>query len=269
MNRRWRVRAAAFALAIGAVALLGPACAKKETASSTPPVDSTVNADSIKLALAVEGRDTYLGYCAMCHGVWGEGDGPMAAQVEAEGGARPATLNDPILLDRVGRTELLTIIRQGGAKSHLSKMMPPWGSKLSPEVTEAVANYVMALPQFKPGIPRAAVEQYLAAPAGSTADGRKLFVFYCTMCHGPDAKGDGLLADSLWIKHQVRPRNLNETAYFAPKTDQEIYLTVALGGETTGHSVYMPGWGGVRLSPAEMKDLVSYIRAISKTESRP
>ena len=178
-------------------------------------------------------------------------------------------MDDPILLDRVGREELRSIVQHGGAESHLSKMMPSWGGKLPPGMIDQVTDYVMALPQLKPGIPRAAVEQYLAAPAGTVGEGRKLFVFYCTMCHGPEAKGNGPLADSLWIKHQVRPRDLSDSEYFAPKADQEIYLTIASGGATTGHSMYMPGWGGVRLSPDEMKDLVSYIRAVSQTESRP
>jgi putative copper resistance protein D len=146
--------------------------------------------------------------------------------------------------------------------------MPSWGTQLPAETIAQIADYVMVLPRLKPGISRAAVEEYLATPAGAAADGRKLFVFYCTVCHGPEGQGDGILADTLLAKHQVRPRNLTETAYFAPKTDQEIYMTVALGGDHTAHSELMPGWS-VKLSPDEVKDLVSYIRAISKTESKP
>jgi len=260
-----------FVLTVGAIAIFATACGK-ETARTTvtseaDSIAQALAADSTALALAERGRDAYLASCAMCHGAYGEGNGPMASQVATQG-KPPAALNDPILLDRVGREELIKIITMGGARSHLSNLMPSWGEKIPAETIEQIADYVMVLPRLKPGITTVKIDEYLQAPPGAAADGRKLFVFYCTMCHGPEAKGDGILADSLWARHQVRPRNLTDTAYFTPKTDQEIYMTVSLGGDYTAHSELMPGWD-VKLSPAEVKDLVSYVRAVSKTESRP
>ena len=204
----------------------------------------------------------------MCHGVWGEGDGPLAPQLLSQNNVRPAALNDPILLARLGRDQIVEVITKGGARTHRSNLMPSWGEKLSPETIGHIADYVMALPDFKPGIPRSIIEDYLKAPPGSSDEGRKTFVFFCTLCHGPYGKGDGILADTLFARYKVRPRNLTDSLYFAPKTDREIFTTVTLGGEFTGHSRYMPGWGGVRLSPAEVKNLVSYIRTLSRTEHR-
>jgi cbb3-type cytochrome c oxidase subunit III len=260
-----------FVLAVGAIAIIAAACGKEAArTSATSEADSIAQAlaaDSTQLALALRGKEAYLGSCAMCHGAYGEGNGPMESQIQSQG-KPPAALNDPILIDQLGRDQLIEIITNGGARSHLSNLMPSWGEKLSPEVIGEIADYVMVLPRLKSGISRAKVEEYLQSPAGTAADGRKLFVFYCTMCHGPEGQGNGVLADSLWAKHQVRPRNLTDTAYFAPKTDQEIYMTVSLGGDYTAHSELMPGWD-VKLSPAEVKDLVSYVRTISKTESKP
>jgi len=267
MKMRWTMRSTWAVVAVGAVVILAPACGK-ETARTAAPSGTSLS-DTTKLAAAQRGREAYLGSCAMCHGVWGEGDGPMALQVETQGKVPPAALNDPILLDKVGRDELIKIITRGGARSHRSNLMPSWGEKLAPEVIAEIADYVMDLPRLKPGISRTTVEQYIQAPPGTADDGRKIFVFYCTMCHGPQGEGNGLLADSLWAKHQIRPRNLTDSLYFAGKSDKEIYMTVSLGGDYTGHSEFMPGWGGVKLSPGDMKDVVSYVRAISRTQPRP
>ena len=260
-----------FVLTVGAIAIIAASCGKEPArTAATSEADSIAQAlaaDSTQLAQAMRGKEAYLGSCAMCHGVYGEGNGPMASQVATQG-KPPAALNDPILLDRVGREQLIEIITKGGARSHLSNLMPAWGDQLPPETIDQIADYVMILPRLKSKIPNTAVEAYLAAPAGTPADGRKLFVFYCTMCHGPEGQGNGVIADSLWAKHQVRPRNLTDTAYFAPKTDEEIFMTVSLGGDYTAHSALMPGWN-VKLTPAEVKDLVSYVRAISKTTSKP
>jgi mono/diheme cytochrome c family protein len=146
--------------------------------------------------------------------------------------------------------------------------MPAWGEHLAPAVVADITEYVMVLPGLNPGIPSATIAKYLAAPAGSPAEGRTLFVHFCTACHGPQGKGDGFNADTLRVRHNVRPRNLTETAYFMKKTDRDIYSTIALGGGHTGKSAFMPGWT-YRLEPAQIKHLVSYVRAISKTPSQP
>jgi mono/diheme cytochrome c family protein len=43
---------------------------------------------------------------------------------------------------------------------------------------------------------------------------------------------------------------------------------VALGGGHIGKSTMMPAWT-VTLTPSQIKDVVSYVRALSKTKSRP
>ena len=270
----WKARTACALLAIGVAVILSTACEKKvpgavSEADSIAAVAAAVKADSVRLAKAMLGREAFFGDCAMCHGPWGEGDGPLASRIQEEGGVAPAQLNDPVLIAKLGRDQIVDIITKGGARKHLSNMMPSWGEKLSPETIGHIADYVMALPEFKPGIPRSTMAEYLKAPPGVPDEGRKTFVFYCTLCHGPFGKGDGIMADTLYANYKVRPRNLTDSLYFAPKPDKEIFATVTLGGEFTGHSRYMPGWGGVRLTPTEIKNLVSYIRSISRTQPRP
>ena len=168
----------------------------------------------------------------------------------------------------MGREELVRVITRGGGHTGRSNLMPPWGDRLDAALIETVADYVMALPDMKPGTPASTIEKYLQAPPGSDANGRRLFVYYCTACHGSFGKGDGYLADSLRRRNNIRPRDLTDSVYFAKQTDRELYVTVALGGGHSGKSVFMPAWT-VTLSPAQIKDLLSYVRAISRTPSRP
>ncbi len=100
------------------------------------------------------------------------------------------------------------------------------------------------------------------------AEGRRLFVYYCSACHGAEGKGNGTLADTIFARAKVRPRNLTDSTYFLPKTDQALFDVISLGGGHMGKSGFMPAWT-VKLSPAEIKDLVSYVRVLSHTPSRP
>jgi cbb3-type cytochrome c oxidase subunit III len=268
MMTRKPTRIAALLLAAGAAAILAGACSKQQ--GKTAGAESTAAPSDTGLPKFTDaGRNAFLGNCAMCHGVWGEGDGPLAGQLEKQAGVRPAGLNDPVRLAQLGRNGVIEVITKGGGRTHRSNLMPPWADKLRPELIGEIADYVMALPVLKPGIPRATVEAYLTSPDGKSDEGRKVFAYYCTACHGPEGHGDGMLADSIWAKGQVRPRNLTDSTYFAPKTDREIFETIALGGRFTGHSNYMPGWGGLHLTTTQIKDVVAYVRTLSHTQSRP
>ena len=234
--------------------------------AQAPKPDSAV---VVKLTTRQErGGKAFLAYCAMCHGDHGAGDGPLAAEILKREGARVAHLDDAARLEKLEAKGVRNVIVRGGGHTGRSNLMPPWGEHLAPAVVDDITSYVMVLPTLNPGIPSATIAKYLAAPPGSPAGGRALFVRFCTACHGPQGRGDGFNADTLRVRHNVRPRNLTETAYFAKKTDRDLYSTIALGGGHTGKSAFMPGWT-YRLEPAQIKDLVSYVRAISKTPSQP
>lgn len=230
--------------------------------------DGTAAAPAGTEAALERGHQVYLAYCAMCHGVWGEGDGPLSAEMRQQSGVGPAHLNDRARLDELGRDEIVKVIKQGGAHTQRSNLMPSWGDRLDTGVINMVADFVMSLPDRKPGVPDATIEKYLAAPAGVPEDGRRLFVFYCTSCHGPYGRGDGVMADTLKARNGVGPRDLGDAAYFSKLTDQDLYVTLSLGGAHSGRSPFMPAWT-TTLKPEEIKDLVSYVRAISNTPAQP
>lgn len=257
---RWLV---AGCLAAGLVAFVLSCQTKREEAPAQVSQDSLRRAEHLS-----SGHQAFLANCAMCHGPWGEGDGPLAPQLAAQGVVKPARLTDRARLDEIGRAEVIEVIRRGGGHTGRSNLMPPWQGRLSSAVINEIADFVMTIPDRTPGVPDATIEKYLGAPAGVPTEGRKQFVYHCTACHGPDGKGDGVLADTLIARNNIRPRDLTDSLYLAKLSDQDLFVAVSLGGAHIGKSSFMPSWT-VTLSPAEIKDLVAYVRAISRTTSRP
>lgn len=255
------------AIVIVGVVALSASCGKR---AEPPPSASkvTMSPESTMLATIDPGQQTFLTHCAMCHGEWGGGDGPLAAQLQREAHVRPAMLNNRERMNQLSRDELIRVITTGGGHTGRSNLMPPWQGKLDRQTIGQVADFVKQLPDLNPGMPPATTQAFLAAPPGSSPEGRQLFVFYCAMCHGTEGHGDGRLADTLFARNNIRPRDLTDSVYFAGKTDQQVFAVVSLGGAHFHKSPYMPVWS-VTLSPAQIKSLVSYIRSVSRTPSRP
>ena len=215
-----------------------------------------------------QGEQAFLAYCAMCHGERGAGDGPLSADLKTQNVTMPAHLNDRARLDDIGRGGVIAVVDKGGAHTGRSNLMPAWGEKLEAALIDSIADYVMDLPDLAPGTPSATIASYLAAPPGVSEDGRRVFVYYCSGCHGPQGQGNGFNAETLRMRHKVRPRDLTDSLYFAPKSAQQLYETVALGGGHMGKSVFMPAWT-YTLKPEQIKDLVTYIRVMSRTTQNP
>ncbi len=209
------------------------------------------------------GQRGFLAYCAMCHGDGGAGDGELASGL-ARRGVVVAHLDDDARMKKLGWAGVRRVIVTGGAHTGRSNLMPAWGEKLAPDLVNDITEYVMALPSRNPPIPEATIRKYLEAPPGAPEQGRRLFVHTCSACHGPFGKGDGTLAETLRKRHNIRPRNLTDSTYIAKKTDQQLFATISLGGGHMKKSPYMPAWT-VTLSPEQIKDVVSYIRVISRT----
>ncbi len=235
-------------------------------ASAVSAMSAAASSSADKLA---RGERAYLGYCAMCHGDNGAGDGPLAADLTKQAAATPLRLDDAARLKTLGPAGLRKVISEGGAHTGRSNMMPAWGGRLGAKVIDEIASFIETLPDRKEtGVPAATLEKYMAAPKGSSEEGRRLFVYYCTACHGPYGRGDGFNADTLRVRHNVRPRNLTDKAYLEKRTDRALYAVIALGGGHQGKSNFMPAWT-YTLQPAQIKSLVAYIRAISGTPSQP
>jgi cytochrome c oxidase cbb3-type subunit 3 len=95
------------------------------------------------------------------------------------------------------------------------------------------------------------------AERGDTADGKKLYLTYCFLCHGVTGKGDGYAA-----RYQsVKPRDLTNNAYMSSRTDQQLFDAISIGGRAFHGSMTMPYWGE-SLTKQQIWDLVAYIRTL-------
>ena len=101
------------------------------------------------------------------------------------------------------------------------------------------------------------------APGAATGDpqlGEPLFRRYCAVCHGPGGRGNGPNAPFL---EEDQPRDLTNPRYVGGLTDEHLYRVIAEGGQAIQGSRFMPPWGRT-LSPAQIWDLVAYVRRLSR-----
>lgn len=198
----------------------------------------------------------YLAQCSVCHGVHGAGDGPLAASITAEGRTPPAVL-DPARVASLGRAGVRQAI-ETGAHRRPDSVMPAWGSHLGPEWADRITEYVAVMP--RPGTPgRAMVDRYLAAPRGTPPSGRRVYVTYCSGCHGPQGGGDGFFAPEL--APTFKPACLRGEV-LATLGDAELTKLISLGGAHAPDAVSMPGWL-YTISPGDRQALVGYLRTLS------
>lgn len=89
----------------------------------------------------------------------------------------------------------------------------------------------------------------VAPTDASIENGKRLFLIYCALCHGPDAKGGGPVAPKF-----IPPPDLT-LELFRQRPDGFLYATIRDGG------ALMPDQREA-LSPRERWDVVNYLRVL-------
>ena len=100
--------------------------------------------------------------------------------------------------------------------------------------------------------------------AQDQSGGRKLYLTYCSSCHGDKGKGDGPAAQSL----PVKPADHTNGAVMNPLTDKYLLEIISKGGGAVGKSAMMPGWGG-QFKEKQLRDILSYVRSIATPPYKP
>ena len=98
-------------------------------------------------------------------------------------------------------------------------------------------------------------------------EGRRLYVSYCMLCHGPEGKGDGPLAKVM----EIKPADLSTTI----RSRSDTILTKIITGEgrqtITGRDRHnllnetMPEWKDV-FSDTQVQALIAYLRFLSRAK---
>ena len=94
--------------------------------------------------------------------------------------------------------------------------------------------------------------------AQSAAEGQKLYMTYCSSCHGDKGRGDGAAGKALPIK----PADHTDGNLMNSFSDDFLMTIISKGGPAVGKSSFMPAWGGV-LKDNQLQDLLAYLRSIA------
>ena len=94
--------------------------------------------------------------------------------------------------------------------------------------------------------------------AQDRAEGRKIYLTYCSGCHGGGGKGNGPAAGSL----PVKPANHTDGNVMNQLPDKELMEVISKGGAAVGKAPFMPAWGG-QFKEKQIRDIVSYIRSLA------
>jgi len=113
----------------------------------------------------------------------------------------------------------------------------------------------------------AAVAALAAAPGAGAAEqfasAIKNYNTYCVQCHGVNRDGNGINSKEM----SVKPRDHTDTKAMADTPDETLFKAIKGGGLAVSKSVLMPKWEGI-LNDDETKEMVAYLRFVSKTESK-
>jgi mono/diheme cytochrome c family protein len=205
--------------------------------------------------IQTQGRIVYEKYCAMCHGERGDGQGPIAALfqtkprnfIKGEYKLKSTPSGSPPLDEDLIRSVKLGLPGTAMA-SH---------AYLSDEEIRAVVSYIKTFSsRFSPEKSPKPLVLPPAPPASPArvAQGRAVYQkSQCIQCHGPEGKGDGVVAEDLAIK----PTDLTRRPFKGGSTPQDIVRIMLTGIEGTPMSPYQ-----FILEDQDLWDLAYYIDSL-------
>jgi mono/diheme cytochrome c family protein len=187
-----------------------------------------------------KGEAVYRNLCASCHGRYGRGDGPAAADL-----AVPLPdFTDSALLANRSDEEIEKRLRANA--SHTP--MAPAAALREGAFLDAIA-YVRTL-----SVPGKHV---------SLLAGRDIYNGSCWVCHGPEGNGKGPAARNV----SPPPRDFTSPEFRIEGREDEVARVITEGAAAAIHgSAYMPEWG-TRLSPQQIRDVMEYLKTFRRPGS--
>lgn len=231
-------------------------------------------ADAFRNADADRGEVVYRAYCAQCHGLSGEGDGPGARGLEP----KPAA-HAQMALDRLPVDYLYNVVFYGGKAVGKSTSMPDWGATLSTRQLADVMTYMTthfrgaeaAATDSDTGMcpqPRTTADAPPQARAArnpleptteNLAAGAELYrktaiPMACQFCHGESGNGLGPMAGGF----DPPPRNFTCAQTMQPISDGQLFWVIRNGSPGTGMLLYPT------LTDEQVWQLVLFLRSLAR-----
>lgn len=102
-------------------------------------------------------------------------------------------------------------------------------------------------------------QEHLTSLTREEQNGKILYDYYCSLCHGDKGDGDGFNSFNM----STPPARHTNATIMATLSDTQIQLVIREGGTALGRSPQMPPWGGV-LTDKETSDLTAFIRTLAQ-----
>ena len=157
--------------------------------------------------------------CAVCHGLDGTGDGPLASKLET----KPADLTDNDNLKKKSDRELFKIIEGTAPHGEVSSAMPQWGLAIQHTQIRSLLSYIRYLHGSKHPV------------SGNPLRGKQVYDNNCTICHGDDGKGEGTITKV----YDMEPADHTDASSMNRMSNEKIHSIIYNG---TKGSKLMPGW---------------------------
>lgn len=205
------------------------------------------------------GLKLFEAYCVGCHGLSGQGDGPMAAALKRDFGVRPMDLSGEYMRSR-SEEQIRLAVTGGGKAVHRTAYMPAWGSTLTDRQVGDLVAYIREM--HSQGAP----EQPPFVEVGEELElGRVLYTVHCLACHGNRGEGDGPFLQGLALGQGgvqgIKAPNLAAYRFFRERTDAQLEDLLS---KETHHSGLTSGstWWQRQMSPQEFESLIFYLRTL-------
>lgn len=226
-------------------------------------------------AQEADGQELYDQWCAGCHGVEGDGEGPAAAWMLP----RPRDFTTALYQIRTTPSgqiptdeDILHVINEGMPGT----TMPGWEEMLSNDERQALVEYVKSFSPFFESSPEPEPIDLGSAPGADDerlAEGEEVYQrIECYRCHGDFGRGDGRSAPTLEDDENrpVAAADLTQPWRFnGGSTVEDIFRTMRTGLDGTP----MPSQsdliqGGV-ITEDELWSLAHYVRSLAPEQAPP
>jgi len=215
-------------LLAGLVAVAG-AC---DGAPGRPPLNSEVIAPDEVVDFDV----LYAGNCAGCHGPDGAGGAAIG-------------LANPVYLAIADDATIRRVTADGVPGTAMPAFARHEGGMLTEKQVDAIVSGIRARwaqPKMMSGVD---LPPYAAQAAGDPARGAKVYVQYCSSCHGAAGRGS------------QRASSIVDGSYLALVSDQGLRTTIIVGRPEMGAPDWRGNVPGKPLSSEEISDVVAWLTA--------
>lgn len=136
----------------------------------------------------------------------------------------------------------------------VKKMRSAFGCPIEDPQIEPIVEYLVSQNAEPGGVSVGAAGPARSAQAGDPGAGRPIYEQLCVGCHGARGQGDGPIGRALV------PPAADLTAPSVQSASDDALLAIIRQGKPP---TAMPAWEA-RLSPAQMRDVLAYIRSLAR-----